>query len=60
VCSRLVPSEEWILLRDMHAGYITWEEYQSNLAKAAPFLAGTCCRKYVYARKSGLSPGLSV
>jgi DNA invertase Pin-like site-specific DNA recombinase len=31
VCSRLVPSEEWILLRDMHPGYITWEEYQSNL-----------------------------
>ena len=23
VCSRLVPSEEWILLRDMHPGYIT-------------------------------------
>src|SRR5438445_3117435 len=30
VCSRLVPSEEWILLRDVHPGYITWEEYQSN------------------------------
>ena len=30
VCSRLVPSEEWILLRDIHPGYITWEEYQSN------------------------------
>jgi hypothetical protein len=24
VCSRLVPSEEWILLRDMHPGYIAW------------------------------------
>jgi hypothetical protein len=24
VCSRLVPSEEWILLRDVHPGYITW------------------------------------
>ncbi|WP_085963899.1 recombinase family protein [Paraburkholderia phenoliruptrix] len=30
ICSRLVPSEEWILLRDMHPGYISWEEYQSN------------------------------
>src|SRR5262245_35573932 len=34
VCSRLVPSEEWILLRDIHPGYITWEEYQSNLQRA--------------------------
>jgi len=33
VCSRLVPSEEWILLRDVHPGYITWEEYQSNLQR---------------------------
>jgi DNA invertase Pin-like site-specific DNA recombinase len=33
VCSRLVPSEEWILLRDMHPGYIAWEEYQSNLQR---------------------------
>src|SRR5450755_4593484 len=30
VCSRLVPSEEWILLRDIHPGYITGEEYQLN------------------------------
>jgi hypothetical protein len=30
VCSRLVPSEEWILIRDVHPAYITWEEYQSN------------------------------
>lgn len=30
VCSRLVPSEEWILLRDMHPSYISWEDYQSN------------------------------
>ena len=30
VCSRLVPSEEWILIRDVHPGYITWEEYESN------------------------------
>jgi len=29
VCSRLVPSDEWILIRDVHPGYITWEEYQS-------------------------------
>ena len=29
--SRHVPSEEWILLRDMHPGYISWEEYLSNL-----------------------------
>ena len=28
--SRQVPSEEWILLRDMHPGYISWEEYLSN------------------------------
>jgi DNA invertase Pin-like site-specific DNA recombinase len=33
VCSRLVPSEEWILLRDMHPGYIAWEDYQSNLQR---------------------------
>ena len=25
-----MPSEEWILLRDMHPAYITWEEYQLN------------------------------
>jgi DNA invertase Pin-like site-specific DNA recombinase len=31
--SRQVPSEEWILLRDMHPGYITWEEYLSNLQR---------------------------
>lgn len=31
--SRQVPSEEWILLRDMHPGYITWEEYLSNLER---------------------------
>ena len=28
--SRQVPSEEWILLRDMHPGYISWEEHLSN------------------------------
>jgi hypothetical protein len=33
VCSRLVPSEEWILLRDVHPAHITWEEYQSNLRR---------------------------
>lgn len=31
ICSRLVPSEEWILLRDMHPGYISWKEYQENV-----------------------------
>ena len=31
--SRHVPSEEWILLRDMHPGYISWEEYLSNLER---------------------------
>jgi DNA invertase Pin-like site-specific DNA recombinase len=33
VCSRLVSSEEWILLRDVHPGYVTWEDYQSNLQR---------------------------
>ena len=28
-----MPSEEWILIRDVHPGYITWEEYQSNLQR---------------------------
>jgi len=31
--SRQVPSEEWILLRDMHPGYISWDEYLSNLER---------------------------
>ena len=31
--SRQVPSEEWILMRDVHPGYITWEEYLSNLQR---------------------------
>ncbi|WP_414717525.1 recombinase family protein [Steroidobacter sp.] len=31
--SRQVPSDEWILLRDMHPGYITWGEYLSNLQR---------------------------
>ena len=31
--SRQVPSEEWILLRDVHPSYITWEEYESNLQR---------------------------
>ena len=31
--SRHVPSEEWILLRDVHPGYISWEEYQANLTQ---------------------------
>ena len=33
VCSRLVPSEQWILLRDMHPAYITWEQYQTNVQR---------------------------
>lgn len=31
--SRQVPSEEWILLRDAHPAYITWEDYQANLER---------------------------
>jgi|HubBroStandDraft_1064217.scaffolds.fasta_scaffold11179_1 DNA invertase Pin-like site-specific DNA recombinase len=31
--SRQVPSEEWILIRDVHPGYVTWEEYLSNLQR---------------------------
>jgi hypothetical protein len=31
--SRQVPSGQWILLRDMHPGYITWDEYLSNLQR---------------------------
>jgi len=27
---RLLPRDEWILLPGVHAGYITWEEYESN------------------------------
>lgn len=33
VCSRLVPSEEWILLRDAHPGYISWDDYQTNVQR---------------------------
>ncbi len=28
--SRHVPSEEWILLCDVHSGHISWEEYRPN------------------------------
>jgi DNA invertase Pin-like site-specific DNA recombinase len=31
--SRQVPSEDWILLRDTHPGYISWEDYLSNLER---------------------------
>jgi DNA invertase Pin-like site-specific DNA recombinase len=31
--SRQVPSEEWILIRDVHPGYVFWEEYLSNLQR---------------------------
>jgi DNA invertase Pin-like site-specific DNA recombinase len=27
---RLLPRDEWILLPGVHAGYITWEEYECN------------------------------
>jgi len=30
---RRVPREEWILLRDSHPGYISWEDYESNLER---------------------------
>lgn len=33
VRSRLVSCEEWILLRDAHPGYITWEQYQANVQR---------------------------
>jgi len=30
--TRVVPQEQWqFLLRDVHVGYITWEEYEANL-----------------------------
>lgn len=31
VASRLVPREDWILIRDAHAGYVTWPEYEANV-----------------------------
>jgi DNA invertase Pin-like site-specific DNA recombinase len=31
--SRQVPSEEWILIRDVHPGYVNWDEYLSNLQR---------------------------
>ena len=31
--ARIVPSEEWILLRDAHPGYLSWEDYQSNVQR---------------------------
>jgi len=30
--TRIVPQDQWqFLLRDVHVGYITWEEYEANL-----------------------------
>ena len=29
ICSKL-PREQWVLVPGMHAGYITWEEYETN------------------------------
>ncbi len=31
--SRRVPQEEWILIRDAHPGYITWEQYEQNVQR---------------------------
>jgi len=28
-----VPTERWTLLKDVHPGYITWEEYEENLQR---------------------------
>ena len=39
--SRRVPTEDWILIRDAHPGYITWAKYEENVrrvqANAAPW-----------------------
>lgn len=39
--SRHVPPEEWILIRDAHPGYITWDAYEANVRRlklnAAPW-----------------------
>jgi len=39
--SRLVPREDWILIREAHDGYITWDEYEANVRQlrlnAAPW-----------------------
>jgi DNA invertase Pin-like site-specific DNA recombinase len=31
--SRRVPQEQWILIRDAHLGYITWEQYEQNVQR---------------------------
>ena len=31
--SRGVPTEDWILIRDLHPGYITWPEYEENVRR---------------------------
>ena len=31
--SRKVKPEDWILIRDAHAGYITWSQYESNVQR---------------------------
>lgn len=31
--SRRVPPEDWILIRDSHAGYITWPQYEENVRR---------------------------
>lgn len=30
---RRVPAENWILIRDAHPGYITWQEYEENVRR---------------------------
>jgi DNA invertase Pin-like site-specific DNA recombinase len=31
--SRRVPADDWILVRDMHPAYISWEEYEENVRR---------------------------
>lgn len=31
--SRRVPPEDWILIRDSHPGYITWQDYEENVRR---------------------------
>jgi hypothetical protein len=28
-----LPREQWILFKDVHAGYISWEQYEKNLQR---------------------------
>jgi DNA invertase Pin-like site-specific DNA recombinase len=31
--SRELPRDQWILVKDMHPGYISWEEYEENVRR---------------------------